>query len=151
MEKEIVGVTFPVPKQFLDRILEEGKTVFVKPATLRAVPNMKIIFYASREYQGWYGEAEIESVEHFTSVEEIIRKYKDELFLTAKELREYEKERQRWHSRGKRRRPWMVVKLKNVRKYPNIIKPKRFITVSGRYVKGEEYREIARKADRGEK
>ncbi|WP_054840746.1 DUF365 domain-containing protein [Thermococcus peptonophilus] len=148
MEEKIVGVTFPVPKWFLDRILEGGgKTVFVKPSTLRVQPGMKVVFYASREGQAWLGgEGEVEAIEQFTNVEDIIRKYGDELFLTPKELRQYEKERERWHSRGRRPRPWMVLKLKNVRKYPKPVKPPRFIAVSGRYVKEKEYREILRKA-----
>ncbi len=127
---------------FLDRILEDGKTVFVKPSTLRVQPGMKVVFYASREGQAWLGEAEVETVEQFTNVEEITRKYGDELFLTPKELKQYEKERERWHSRGRRPRPWMVLKLKNVRKYPKPVKPPRFIAVSGRYVREKEYREI---------
>lgn len=143
-EEKIVGVTFPVPKWFLDRILEDGKTVFVKPSTLRVQPGMKVVFYASREGQAWLGEAEVETVEQFTNVEEITRKYGDELFLTPKELKQYEKERERWHSRGRRPRPWMVLKLKNVRKYPKPVKPPRFIAVSGRYVREKEYREILR-------
>lgn len=143
-EEKIVGVTFPVPKWFLDRILEDGKTVFVKPSTLRVQPGMKVVFYASREGQAWLGEAEVETVEQFTNVEEITRKYGDELFLTPKELKQYEKECERWHSRGRRPRPWMVLKLKNVRKYPKPVKPPRFIAVSGRYVREKEYREILR-------
>jgi len=143
---EIVGATFPVPRNYLDRILNEGKNVFVKPATLRIRPGMKIIFYASREDQGFHGEAEVESVEYFTSVGEIIKKYKDGLFLTPEELRRYERDRARWHSRGRKPRPWMVVVLKNIRKYPNIVKPKRFIAVSGRYVRESEYKEILKKA-----
>lgn len=146
MGEKVVGVTFPVPRRFLGRILDEGKSIFVKPSTLRLELGMKIIFYASREEQGWHGEAKVESVEHFTNVEEIIRKYGDELFLTPEELRKYERDRARWHSRGRRPRPWMVVKLKNVKRYPKIVKPKRFIAVSGRYVKESEYKEIVRKA-----
>jgi len=146
MEERVVGVTFPVPKPFLDRILEEGKSVFVKPSTLRVKPGMKVVFYASREGQAWLGEAEVESVEFFNSVEEIITGYKKELFLTPKELREYERERRKWHSRGKRPRPWMVIKLRNTKKYPKPVKPPRFIAVSGRYIKENEYREILRKS-----
>ncbi|WP_456326656.1 DUF365 domain-containing protein, partial [Palaeococcus sp. (in: euryarchaeotes)] len=146
MQEKVIGATFPVPKPLLDRILDGGKTVFVKPSTLRLKPGMKVIFYASREDQGWHGEAEVESVEHFTGVEEIIRKYKDGLFLTPEELRKYERDRARWHSRGRRPRPWMVVKLKNVRKYSKIVRPKGFIAVSGRYIREDEYREILRKA-----
>lgn len=146
MADNVIGATFPVPRQLLSRILDEGKSVFVKPATLRLKPGMKLVFYASREDQGWHGEAEVESVEHFTNVEEIIKKYGSELFLTPEELRKYERDRAKWHSRGRRPRPWMVVKLKNIRKYPKVVKPKRFIAVSGRYVKEDEYREIVKKA-----
>jgi len=146
MEERVVGVTFPVPKWFLDRILDEGKTIFVKPSTLRVKPGMKVVLYASREGQAWLGEAEVESVEFVNSVEEIIKKYERELFLTPKELREYERERQKWHSRGRRPRPWMVLRLRNIRKYPKPVKPPRFIAVSGRYIKEREYREILRKA-----
>jgi len=144
-QEKVIGVTFPIPKWFLDRILEEGKTVFVKPSTLRLMPSMKLIFYASHEDQGWHGEAEVENVEYFTNVEDIIKKYKDELFLTPEELRKYERDRTKWHSRRRRPRPWMVVKLKNVRRYPKIVKPKRFIAVSGRYIKEDEYREVLKK------
>ena len=147
MEEKIVGVTFPVPKWFLDRILDGDRTVFVKPSTLRVKPGMKVVFYASREGQAWLGEAEVESVEFFNSVEDIIKKYEKELFLTSEELREYERERAKWHSRGRRPRPWMVLKLKNIRKYPKPVKPPRFIAVSGRYIKEREHREILRKSE----
>ncbi|AFL95275.1 hypothetical protein CL1_1072 [Thermococcus cleftensis] len=146
MEEKVVGVTFPVPKPFLDRILEEGKRVFVKPSTLRVKPGMKVVFYASREGQAWLGEAEVEGVEFLNGIEEIIEKYGDELFLTAKELRDYERERAKWHSRGRRPRPWMVLRLKNLKKYPKPVKPPRFIAVSGRYIKEREYKEILRKS-----
>lgn len=144
--KEIIGVTFPVPRHLLERILNRNKDIFVKPATLRLKEGSKIIFYASHEDQGFHGEAEVESVEYFTSIEEIIKKYQDNLFLTPRELREYEENRKRWQSRSKRPRPWMVVKLKAIKIYPSVVKPKKFIPVSGRYVSREEYREILKKA-----
>ncbi|CAB49790.1 DUF365 domain-containing protein [Pyrococcus abyssi] len=144
---DIVGVTFPVPREFLDRIFKEKKRVFVKPATLRVEPGMKVIFYASRKDQGFYGEAEVEGVESFASVEEIIEKYGDELFLTPEELRKYERDRKRWQSRGRRARPWLVIRLRNVREYKRKVKPKRFVVVSGRYVKKDEYEEIVRRAE----
>ncbi len=40
----------------------------------------------------------------------------------------------------------MVLKMKNIRKYPKPVKPQRFIAVSGRYIKEREYREILRKS-----
>ena len=147
MEKEekIIGATFPVPKPLLRRILEEGKDVFVKPATLTKLkPGMKIIFYASREDQGFYGEAEIESIEFFEDPMEILEKYGGRVFLTEKEFKEYVKTSERWRTRGKRPKPWMAVVLKKIKKYPKIVKPKRFIAVSGRYMKEREYKEIVK-------
>ncbi|MDK2783056.1 MAG: hypothetical protein PWQ32_645 [Thermococcaceae archaeon] len=139
----IIGATFPVPKPLLRRIFEEGKDVFVKPATLtRLKPGMKIIFYASREDQGFYGEAEIGEVEFFESPAKILEKYGDRIFLTEKEFKEYVKTSERWKTKGKRQRPWMAIVLRNVKKYPKVVKPKRFIAVSGRYVKEKEYQEI---------
>ena len=87
------------------------------------------------------------SVEYFTNVEEIIKRYKNELFLTPEELRKYERDRAKWHSRDRRPRPWMIVKLRNIKRYPKIVKPKRFIAVSGRYIKEKEYKEIRRKGE----
>ena len=138
---EIIGATFPVPNEFLDKILKERKNVFVKPATLtRLKPGMKIIFYASHENQGYAGEAEIESVEIVKNPMEILEKYKDKMFLTEKEFKEYLASQKRW---GKvRHKPWMVIVLRNIKEYPKRSMPKRFISVSGRYVRKDEYERI---------
>jgi len=138
---EIIGATFPVPNELLNRILEEKKNVFVKPATLtRLKPGMKIIFYASHENQGYAGEAEIEYVEIVKNPTEILQKYKEKMFLTEKEFKEYLASQKRW---GKvRHKPWMVIVLRNIKEYPKRIMPRRFISVAGRYVKKEEYERI---------
>jgi len=48
---EITGVTFPVPKHLMPRFFAEGKTVFIKPATvfkdLRS--GMRLVFGWPRE------------------------------------------------------------------------------------------------------
>lgn len=145
MEEEIIGATFPVPKFLLKRILKEEKDVFVKPATItRLKPGMKIIFYASREDQGFYGEGEIESIEFFEDPMKILEKYGDRVFLTEKEFKEYIKTSERWRTRGRRPRPWVAIVLKNIKGYSKIVKPKRFIAVSGRYMKEKEYKEIVK-------
>ena len=141
--EEVVGATFPVPRPLLERILEGRKNVFVKPATLRKIkPGMKIVFYASREDQRFHGEAEVESVEIFENPTKILEKYRGGLFLTEKEFKEYVASQKRWGR--ERHKPWMVIVLKNIKKYPKVVKPKRFIAVSGRYVKDKEYKEILR-------
>ena len=47
----ITGVTFPVPKHLMPRFFAEGKTVFIKPATVfkELKPGMKLVFYQSHE------------------------------------------------------------------------------------------------------
>ena len=138
---EIIGAAFPVPNKLLGRILKEKKNVFIKPATLmRLKPSMKIIFYASRENQGYAGEAEIESVEIVKNPTEILEKYKDRMFLTEREFKEYLASQKRW---GRvRHKPWMVIVLRNIKEYPKRVIPKRFISVAGRYVRREEYEGI---------
>jgi len=138
---DIIGATFPVPNELLGRILKEKKNVFVKPATLtRLKPGMKIIFYASHENQGYAGEAEIESVEIVKNPMEILEKYKDRMFLTEKEFKDYVASQKRWGN--VRHKPWMAIVLKNIKEYPKRVMPKRFISVAGRYVKRDEYERI---------
>ena len=36
----------------------------------------------------------------------------------------------------------MTIVLKNIKKYPKIVKPKKFISVGGRYIREKEYEEI---------
>ncbi|MEM3896791.1 MAG: hypothetical protein QW763_05960, partial [Archaeoglobaceae archaeon] len=57
---KIAGVTFPVPKRFAQRFFE-GKTVFVKPATVfrELKPGMRFVIYQSHDDTGFVGEARI--------------------------------------------------------------------------------------------
>ena len=50
----ITGATFPIPKPYMSRFFEEGKTVFIKPATVfkEIKPGMKLVFYQSHENTG---------------------------------------------------------------------------------------------------
>ena len=49
----IVGVTYPIPKQFMDRFFKEGKDVFIKPATVWK--ELKPSGSAPREYGCFWG------------------------------------------------------------------------------------------------
>jgi len=147
-EEKIVGVTFPVPYRFMKRFFEDGKDVFVKPATAfkRLKEGMKLIFYASHENQGWVGEATIKRVEFVDDPFEVLRGYEDRLFLTKEELRAYMKSQEKWGG-GKRRgkkKKWLVMELENITRYKNIVRPKRFITVGGRYVTQREFKKTFR-------
>lgn len=61
---EIVGVTYPIPKRFMDRFFRDGKDVFVKPATVwkQLKPGMKFVFYQSHEDTGFVGEAKLKRI-----------------------------------------------------------------------------------------
>ena len=141
-EERIVGVTFPVPYQFMKRFFEEGKDVFVKPATAfkRLREGMKLIFYASHENQGWVGEAEIKKVKLVDDPFEALKEYGNRLVLTREELKAYVKSQERW-GKGKKKK-WVVLELGEIRRYKSTVKPKRFISVAGRYIMEEEYKKI---------
>ncbi len=64
MMTEIVGVTYPIPKQFMDRFFRDGKDIFIKPATVwkQLKPGMKFVFYQSHEDTGFVGEAKVKRV-----------------------------------------------------------------------------------------
>ena len=134
----IVGVAFPIPKQFMDRFFKEGKDVFIKPATVwkELKPGMKFVFYQSHEDTGFIGEAKIKNVQLISDPMKVFEMYGDRVFLTEEELREYIKSQERWGRKGsKKKRPWMIIELEDIRKYDKPIKPKRFIPVGGQYIR----------------
>ncbi|EHP83581.1 DUF365 domain-containing protein [Methanotorris formicicus] len=65
----------------------------------------------------------------------ILEKYKNNLFLTEEEFREYVELSKKWGYGRKKKKSWMAIVLKNIKKYSKVIKPKRFISVGGRYIK----------------
>lgn len=140
MPKEIVGAAFPVPHYLMKRFFEEGKKVFVKNSRYRQLkPGSKIIFYASRDIHAFVGEGTIETVE-FLTPQETIRKYKNDLFLTETELNSY--------AREKNVSKFLVARFSEIREYPNPVKPKRYISIGGKYVSKPEFNEILSKTSR---
>ena len=135
---KIVGVAFPIPKQFMDRFFKEGKDVFIKPATVwkELKPGMKFVFYQSHEDTGFVGEAKIRNIKLINDPMKVFEMYGDRVFLTKEELREYVRSQERWGRKGsKKKRPWMIIELEDIRKYDKPIKPKRFIPVGGQYIR----------------
>ncbi|MBE8540186.1 DUF365 domain-containing protein [Geoglobus acetivorans] len=140
----IAGVTYPIPKPCVNRFFEKDKNVFVKPATVwkQLKPGMKFVFYQSREDTGFVGEAIIKNIEVVEDPLRIFDRYGDRVFLTKDELKEYvksqEKWRSGWRSRGQQKKKlWLVIELENIRKYDRPVKPKKFVPVSGQYLKEE--------------
>ncbi len=134
----IVGVSYPIPKQFMDRFFKEGKNVFIKPATVwkELKPGMKFVFYQSREDQGFVGEAKIKKIKLIDDPMKVFEMYGDRVFLTKDELKEYVKSQERWGRKTeKKRKKWLVIELEDIRRYDKPIKPKRFVPVGGQYVR----------------
>jgi len=139
---EIVGVTYPIPKQYVNRFFEGGKDVFVKPATVwkQLKPGMKFVFYQSREDTGFVGEAKTKRIVLSEDPMKFYETYGDRIFLTKDELKEYIRSQGKWKSgwksRGQQKKKlWMAIELEDIRKYDKPIKPKRFVSVSGQYLR----------------
>ena len=133
---EIEGVAFPIPKQFAQRFFE-GRDVFVKPATVfkELKPGMKFVIYQSHKDTGFVGEAKIKAISFADDPMELLEKYRERLFLDEKELKEYVKSQERWGRRKAKKKKWMAIELEEIKRYEKPVKPKRFVTVGGCYLK----------------
>lgn len=89
---EIVGVIFPVPQQFVNRLLLEKRNIFVKyvsnASSLKIAQKHKVLFYASQSSKEIVGEGKIEEM-LFLTPKDALEKYGDKLFLNEDELTEY--------------------------------------------------------------
>ncbi|MDN7024113.1 DUF365 domain-containing protein [Methanoculleus sp. FWC-SCC1] len=139
---EIVGVTFPVPKEYMSRFFDDGKTVFIKPATvfkdLRA--GMKLVFYQSHEDTGYVGEATIKRIVIADDPLAFFATYGDAVFLTRDEVTAYQSEQEKWQGlrvrKGEaKKRPWLALELEDIRRYERPEKPERFVPVGGKYLR----------------
>jgi len=149
LSEEIVGVAYPVPSNLLDRIFKEGKDVFIKHPTCykQLKPQHKVLFYASHEIKAIVGEATIKNIE-LMKIKQIYEKYKDRVFITKEEAKEYSKPLRLRRQPGvskTRETKFLVLELQNIKKYVKPVKPKRFITVGGKYVTKREYEKIREK------
>jgi len=139
---EITGVTFPVPKHLMPRFFAEGKTVFIKPATvfkdLRS--GMKLVFYQSREDTGYAGQATIKRIVIEDDPLAFFETFGDAIFLTKEEAKAYVENQERWQGvrvrKGEaKKRVWMALELEDIRKYDTVQKPDRFVPVGGKYLR----------------
>jgi hypothetical protein len=138
----IKGVTYPIPKKFMNRFFDGGKTIFIKPATCfkEIKPGMKFVFYQSKEDTGFIGEAEINSITFAEDPLVFMDQYGEKVFLTPKELTDYQEDQKRWkHVRVRKappkKRMWMAIELRNIQLYSQIKKGAQFIAVGGQYLR----------------
>ena len=138
----ITGVTFPVQKRLMARFFADGKTVFIKPATVfkELRSGMKLVFYQSHEDTGYAGEATIKRIVIDDNPFAFFDTFGDAVFLTREEAKAYVEGQGRWQGvrvrKGEtRKHPWMALELEDIREYDTIKKPERFVPIGGRYLR----------------
>jgi hypothetical protein len=135
-----MGITLPILPEHLPRFFEHQKTVFVKFIGAGVIPTRlrqgsKLFFYESGGKKQIVGEAEIAGLST-GRIEEILAKYRDELFLTAPELEEYV---------GARRKKRMIVfVLSHVRRYAVPFQLKKSVSMAGQYMTKGMFEEMQR-------
>lgn len=138
---KIVGIVFPIPEQFVNRLMIEGRDVFVKYLPritgLKIAPKDRLLFYVSHSSKEIVGEGRIEEIS-FLTPDAALEKYGIRLFLNQNELREYTLRRP---ERGPSKK-MLVLVLSRLKRYTKPKKPKRSITMAGQYVTQEEYLEL---------
>ncbi|HOK05364.1 MAG TPA: DUF365 domain-containing protein [Victivallales bacterium] len=137
MEKKIWGVSHPVPTEYARRIYNEGKDVFVGKSYLgKVAPGDKFIIYESHGAKAYTGWADIKSIGK-QGTSDILKKYGNRLMITEEEFREYSKGRKEMN----------VIEFENFKKFKKPVKPKRFVTVAGKYIYEEEFKMINKNKD----
>lgn len=88
---EIIGITFPIPHQYMSRFFEQMKDVFIKPATCfkDIKPGMKLVLYQSHEDTGYVGEGIIQKIHLVDDPLNLFEIYGERIFLTKEEVRAY--------------------------------------------------------------
>lgn len=125
---DVIGIIYPILHDHCQRLLEGGKDVFVKfvsrrPSMLR--PGSRLFFYESGGKKEIVGEAKIVEVTDGT-LEEVLRKFSDRLFLTREELERYAGER--------RTKKMLVCVISDVKRYSTPLKLGRSLTMAGQYM-----------------
>lgn len=138
MKSEISGAIYPVPYRFSDRFFDGKKKTFVKclPRNkTRLEPKQKIVFYGSYSSKKLFGEGTIETVE-FLEPNEILNKYRDNLFLTEPEFLSYV---------AGRNRKLLTICLTKLVRYKTPISFHRPVTMTGQYLTPQEYSSLMSK------
>ncbi|MGC8933501.1 MAG: DUF365 domain-containing protein, partial [Candidatus Methanodesulfokora sp.] len=76
-------------------------------------------------------------------LDEIYKKYGDRVFITREEARSYSRPlKDRKRGGAQRDVTFLVLELEDIRKYEKPVKPRRFITVGGKYLTKQEYEQM---------
>ena len=135
--REIKAVSHPIPTEYAKRIYDEGKTVFVAKTFLGKVsPGAKFVIYESHGAKAYTGWATIKSIGK-EKTGSIVRKYKNKLMITPEEFNEYSKGRTEMN----------VIEFENFEKFKKPVVPKRYVSVSGKYIYSDEFKTITNNKD----
>jgi hypothetical protein len=139
MKERKVAVIYPLLHEHIERIFQ-GKDIFCKYVG-KGIPRIgfgsKLLFYVSGSRSEIVGEATIEAVE-FLTPDEIIARYENRLFITKEELDNYRKLRDRPPDRK-----LIVLSLSKIRKYDRPRRMPKVVTMAGRTLSKDEYRQIS--------
>ncbi len=132
-ENEILGVIQALPTRIIDRILSEGKSIFIKYPAFRATKKlkfglkngMKLWLYQSGGTKNVVGEATIKDI-NFLTYQDILRKYKQKIMLTEEEFKLY--------CNGREEKPAIILILNDIKRYKEPKKITTNITMAGLYV-----------------
>lgn len=136
MSEIIKGVTHPVPTEFAKRIYN-GKSVFIGKSHLGKVKKGdKFILYESHGAKAYTGWADIIKVEKMKP-NDILNRYNDQIMLSCNEFKDYSKNRKFMN----------VIEFENFESFNNYVLPKRFISISGKYIYNDEFEMIKKNKD----
>jgi hypothetical protein len=134
---KIVAVSHPIPTEYAERIYNEGKSVFISKSYLGKVSaGDKFIIYESHGAKAYTGWADIKSLGK-QKTSSIWNKYGKKLMVTKKEFQEYAKGRSEMN----------IIEFENFEKFKKSVKPKRFVTVAGKYIYEDEFKMIKKNKD----
>ena len=127
------GLTHPIPTKFAERIYNNDKNVFIgKKCLCKAKKGCKFIIYESQGSKAYTGWGDIKFIGK-VKTNLISKIYGHNLMINEEELYEY----------AKNRSEMAVIEFVNFERFKTPVKPKRFITVAGKYVYEDEFRIIA--------
>ncbi len=132
-----MAVTHPVPTEFAERIYTGKKTVFVSKRHLGNVsPGDKFVIYESHGARAYTGWADIKLITKMNP-RTILKEYKDVLMLTRDEFKEYSKDKKYMN----------LIEFENFEKFKKKVVPKRFVSISGKYIYKDEFDQIIKNKD----
>jgi len=129
---KVIGISHPIPTEYAERIYNEGKTVFVSKSYLgKVTQGDKFIIYESQGAKAYTGWADIVSLGKMKT-SQILRKYGSKMFITREEFKQYAGKKDQMN----------VIVFENFEKFSKPVKPERFVTVAGKYIREKEFKMI---------